>query len=402
MNGPLSGLRVLDLSQFLSGPRAGQIFSMLGAEVVKVESPAGDTMRLLLTLTQSHRAMHAMHQGKRGLVIDFQHPKGAGLLLELAARADVLIENFAPGVMDKWGLGYQRLQAANPRLIQATIRGFGMTGPQADRTAFDLIAQATGGILFANHQPDRPPGAFFGDLCAGAFAAIGVLVALHERERTGRGKAIDVSMQDVMYFHNFWAFCERATEPDRERIRGLLGGNMQSLLSDPENPMPFWNSYRTADGYAVVVALTDKQWRSLMAVIGRPELGDDPRFAGFVERINNASAGIEAVASWAAERTTAELVAALSARKIPCGAVNDYDAVNNDPQLHARGMLAAAEHPRYGQLDLPGFPVRFAGEPAPPVEPGPEMGEHTAAVLTDWLGLDEAEIDRLRKDRVVV
>jgi crotonobetainyl-CoA:carnitine CoA-transferase CaiB-like acyl-CoA transferase len=402
MTGPLTGVRVLDLSQFLSGPRAGQILSMQGADVLKIESPIGDTMRLIMTMTGSQRTMHTLHQGKRGMVLDLGKPGSGDLLLKLAAKADVLIENFAPNVMEKLGLGYERFAAVNSRLIYASIRGFGRSGPLADRTAFDLIAQATGGTMFASHAVDRPPGVFFGDLCAGAYAAIGILSALHERERTGRGKLIDISMQDVIYFHNFWAFSDRATLPDHEQISGLLGGSMENLLSDPDNPMPFWNSYKASDGYVVVVALTDKQWRALMDVIERPDMKADPRFASFVDRIRNAKDGIGAVTEWTAARTVDEVIAALSARQIPCGLVQDYQQLMVDPQLEARGMLACASHPKSGDVDVPGFPIKYVGDPDPKIEAGPEMGEHTAEALRDWLGLDDAEVAALRKARVVI
>jgi crotonobetainyl-CoA:carnitine CoA-transferase CaiB-like acyl-CoA transferase len=271
----------------------------------------------------------------------------------------------------------------------------------ADRTAFDLIAQATGGTMYANHQPDRPPGVFFADLCAGAFAAIGILAALYERQQTGRGKLIDVSMQAVMYFHNFWAFSERATAPDRENIRGILGGSMQSLLSDPDNPMPFWNSYVAADGHVAIVALTDRQWRALMDVIGRPDMADDPRFANLVERIRHAPDATRIVSAWTAARPVSEVVSALAARQIPCGPVNDYDALNQDPQLAARGMLATAAHLAYGEVAVPGFPLQFDGQTAP-IKPGPELAEHTDAVLRDWLNLPDEEIITLRKRGIIV
>jgi crotonobetainyl-CoA:carnitine CoA-transferase CaiB-like acyl-CoA transferase len=204
-----------------------------------------------------------------------------------------------------------------------------------------------------------------------------------------------------MYFHNFWAFSERATAPDRENIRGILGGSMQSLLSDPDNPMPFWNSYVAADGHVAIVALTDRQWRALMDVIGRPDMADDPRFANLVERIRHAPDATRIVSAWTAARPVSEVVSALAARQIPCGPVNDYDALNQDPQLAARGMLATAAHLAYGEVAVPGFPLQFDGQTAP-IKPGPELAEHTDAVLRDWLNLPDEEIITLRKRGIIV
>ncbi len=402
MNGPLKGIRVLDLSQFLSGPRAGQILSMLGAETVKVESPQGDTMRLLLGMTGSHRAMHVMHQGKKGVVINLRDPEGAALLRRMVKKTDVLIENFAPGIMKKLSLDYDKLKEINSKLIYASISGFGMTGPLSDRTAFDLISQATGGAMYANHQEDRPPGVFFGDLCSGAYSAIGIMAALRERDQTGAGKLVDVSMQDVIYFHNFWAMTDRATLPDKDKIEGILGADMQNVLSDADNPMPFWNSFKAKDGYVVIVALTDKQWRALTLVIEKPEMADDERFSTFVARILNASEGIGAINDWTARRRVSEIIDKLAAARIPCGAVNDYEVLHVDPQLKARDMLADAPHPKWEQLALPGFPVRFGGEEKRKIEAGPEMGEHTDEVLNEWLGLRDDEIQALRKKGVVM
>jgi len=402
MKKTLDGIRALDLSQFLSGPRTGQILSMLGADVVKVESPAGDTMRLLMAMTASDRNMHTLHHGKRGIVIDLTKPGGSELILNLSRKADILIENFAPGVMKKLGIDYPKVAQVNPQIIYASITGFGLTGPLSDRLAFDLIAQATGGTMYANHQSDRPPGVFFGDLCSGAYAAIGILAALWDREKAGKGKWVDISMQDVMYFHNFWAFAERATEPDREKIRSILGDNMQTLLSDPDNPMPFWNSYKAKDGYIAVVALTDRMWQAMMEIIGRPELGTDPRFATFTDRIRNAKEAIGVVTEWTAQRTIKELIEVFSSRRIPCGPVNDYDALNSDPQLQSRGMLATTFHPKYGTLHLPGLPIQFAGETPSEIKPGPELGEHTDLILTDWLGMGADEISALRQNGIVM
>jgi len=385
---PLSGIKVLDLSQFLSGPRCGQILAYLGADVVKIEPPTGDSMRLLLAATGSDKGMDTMHAGKRGLMLNFREENDRRFFLELVRVADVLVDNFAPGVMEKLGLGYDELAAQNPRLIYVSISGFGRTGPSADRTAFDIIAQAVGGSMYANHQPDRPPGVFYADMDSGAFGAIGVLAALRDRDRTNRGQLVDISMQDVVYFQNFWAFVDRAVEPDKGNMEAILGRPLTKLLTDDESPMCFWNPYRTADGYVTVVALTEKQWRALAEVTGLSELVEKESLSDFVGRIKNTEEGVELLAPWMAERTSDEVIATLSAARVPCGKVNDYDDLADDAQLKARGMLsqtAGADEP----VAIPGNPIKMSAHEwkAPP--PAPKMDQHRAEIRRDWLGEED-------------
>jgi crotonobetainyl-CoA:carnitine CoA-transferase CaiB-like acyl-CoA transferase len=257
----LEKVRVLDLSQFLSGPRASQLLAFFGAEVIKIEPPAGDSMRLLLQISGSERSMSCLHQNKKGVVIDLKKKEGIELFVQLVEKSDVLIENLKPGTLDAAGLTCEYLQKRNPRLIYAKVSGFGSRGPMADRTAFDIISQATAGIMHAAGVVDRPPGSFSA-MTSGAYCAFGVLLALMAREKTGRGQYVDISMQDVMYFHNFWCFAEKANGPVKESIRELFGREMKSFLWDHEHPMPFWSVYRCSDGHVCVVALTDQQWNS--------------------------------------------------------------------------------------------------------------------------------------------
>lgn len=383
---PLSGIRVLDVSHFLSGPRCGQILAYLGADVVKVEPPAGDTMRLLLAATGSDRGMHTLHAGKRGLMLDLSRTTDQDLFRKLARRADVLIDNLTAGAMDKRGLGFEALAAENPRLIYAAISGFGRTGPRAEHLAFDIIAQATGGAMYANHQPDRPPGVFFADLDTGAYAAIGVLAALRVREQTGRGQLVDISMQDVIYFQNFWGFADRANEPDKGNMEAILGRPLSRLLTDEENPMCFWNSYRTKDDYVVVVALTERQWQALSEATSIPELTTDPRLDSFVNRIRNTEVGVALLAPWMVARTADEVLETLLAARVPCGRVNDYDRINHDPQLAARGMLATIADKEGQTYTVPGNPLRLGGVAWLPDRPGPKLDQHRREILRDWLG----------------
>ena len=291
--------------------------------------------------------------------------------------------------MEKLDLGYDELQVRNPRLIYVAISGFGHTGPMADRTAFDIIAQATGGSMYANHQPDQPPGVFYADMVSGAYGAIGVLAALRTRDRTARGQLIDISMQDVVYFQNFWAFLDRAVESDKGNMESILGRPLTRLLTDDKSPMCFWNSYRTQDGYVTVVALTEKQWCSLAEATGLSELVERNELGDFVSRIKNTEAGVELLAPWMAARTSDEVIETLSRERVPCGKVNDYADLAEDEQLQARGMLASARHEDGSEVAVPGNPIQFSEHPPEDFAPGPKMNEHRAEILREWLGESE-------------
>ncbi|HUU02357.1 MAG TPA: CoA transferase [Myxococcota bacterium] len=398
----LDGIRVLDLSQFLSGPRASQLLAMFGAEVLKIEPPAGDSMRMLLTLSGSERTMSCLHQNKKSLVIDLNSPAGREVFLQLVDVSDVLIENLTPGSMDKLELSWDLLRRRNPRLIYACISGFGRSGPLSNRTAFDIISQATGGTMYGNGIPDRPPGVFFGDLCSGESCAFGILLALMAREKTGSGQLIDISMQDVMYFHNFWGFSEKATRPVKDEIVSIFGRDVTRLLTDYEHPMAFWNSYRASDGYVAVVALSDRQWNRLMEVIGRADLIGDPRFDDFISRVRNADEARPIIAKWMGRHSQAQIIEALSEKRIPCGKVQDYEQLNNDPQLDARGMYRTVNHPRLGEIDVPGIPVKLSATPGEICKPCPDLGQDTAEALSRVLGLTEEQVAELVKDGVVL
>jgi crotonobetainyl-CoA:carnitine CoA-transferase CaiB-like acyl-CoA transferase len=401
MGRPLEGLIVLDLSQFLSGPRCAQILSLLGARVIKVETNLGDTMRLLMRLLGSERSLSTIHQNKEAIVVNWRTPEGVQIIRELSKRADIVVENFAKGILQKSGLGYKDLSRENSRLVYVSITGFGHTGPLSERTAFDIIAQAAGGIMWAQGSPDRPPGVFFADLVSGAYAAVGAISALWQREKTGTGQHVDISMQDVMYFHNFWALADRANGPDKEEVERRLGRTLVSFLTDQEHPLPFWNSYRARDGYIVIVALTDQQWNRFMEVIGRPELIHDDRFGDITARVRNADEGVAIVSAWVSQRTTDEVERLLTDARIPCGKVKDFNELFEDPQLHHRGMLEQATHPVYGIIDSCGFPIKMSQSELKVDTGCPELGQDTGTVLKELLGYSDAKVSELRKGGVI-
>jgi len=333
--------------------------------------------------------------------VNWHTAEGARIIRELSKRSDIFIENFAKGTLGKSGLGYSDLSRENSKLIYVSITGFGHTGPLCERTAFDIIAQATAGIMWAQGNPDRPPGVFFGDLVSGAYAAIGAISALWQREKTGTGQHVDISMQDVMYFHNFWALADRANGPDKEEVASRLGRTLASFLTDQDHPLPFWNSYRARDGYIVIVALTDQQWNRFMEVIGKPELIDDERFNNLVARVRNADEGVAIVSAWISQRTTDKVERLLTDARIPCGKVKDFDELFEDQQLRQRGILAGATHPVYGVVDSCGFPIKMSESELKVVSGCPELGQDAAKVLNELLGYDDKKIARLRKQGAI-
>ncbi|MGD0278846.1 MAG: CaiB/BaiF CoA-transferase family protein [Smithella sp.] len=397
----LEKIRVLDLSQFLSGPRASQLLAFFGAEVIKIEPPTGDSMRMLLQVSGSERSMSCLHQNKKGIVIDLKKKEGVDLFLQLVEQSDVIIENLKPGTLDAGGLGYETMKKRNPRLIYAKISGFGNEGPLADRTAFDIISQATAGIMYANGTVDRPPGVFFGDLTSGAYCAFGIMLALMAREKTGEGQFIDISMQDVMYFHNFWCFTEKANGPVKENIKQLFGREMKKFLSDYEHPMPFWSTYKCSDGYICVVALTDNQWNNLLEVIGRKDLITDARFMNFIDRVKNADDARAIINRWMEQYTCDAIIDKLNSRRIPCGKVVDNDEANDDENLRSRGMFAKVSHKIMGDIDVPGNPVNLSGTPGFISSPSPDLGEHTEEILQKVLNISPDSLKILKTDGVI-
>ncbi|MFH1438233.1 MAG: CoA transferase, partial [Pseudomonadota bacterium] len=271
----------------------------------------------------------------------------------------------------------------------------GSTGELRDRPAFDLISQASSGIMHALDMQDRPPPIFFGDLISGAYAAMGISFALFSREKTGQGQRVDISMQDVMYYHQFQAMSIRALGESADDTAGILGRSMHNLLTNREDPLPFWNSYRAQDGFVGVAALTDSQWRRMMKAIGRDDLADDPRFSNFITRVHNSRAGVKIIAQWAAARSCDEIVQALSEQRVPCAKVISTEEVNEDPQLKERGMLAQVEHASLGTIGVPGSVFKMSLTPGEVSTAHPGLGEHTEEVLKELLGLDDARIAEL-------
>ena len=394
MKGPLEDIKVLDVSQFLSGPYCTTMLGDMGAEIIKVEPQVGEALRLYTYINPNMRSvLSLLHRNKKGITLNLRTPEGQEIIKKLVEKVDILVENFTPGTMEKFGLGYDVLKEINPRLIYTSISGFGRTGPYSRKTAFDMIAQAMGGIMHAIDQRDGPPRLFIADTLGGIFGALGTLVALHYRERTGKGQLVDISMQDIMFALNLKAMLkEYITE---ERLEKL---GKESLM---DIRLPLYNSYKTKDGNIAIVALTDRQWRRMCDLMGQPELKRDKRFKNGVRRLKNIEDLDAIVEGWSQTLTTNEIFDILDKHKIPCGKVYDFDQVLNDPQIRARNMIEEIQSEKFGPIKVPGILVKLSESPGSIRTPAPELGEHNREILKDLCGFSDEEVTEFKKKGII-
>jgi CoA:oxalate CoA-transferase len=397
MAGPLEGITVLDLTWVLAGPFASMVLCDLGADVIKVERPPfGDVARRTGPFVNGESCyFFSVNRGKKSLTLDLKTERGKELFLRLVEHVDVVMENFTPGAMEALGLGYDVLQARNPRLIYAATSGFGQTGPERSRPALDIVVQGMGGIMSITGEPDGPPvrpGASLGDITAGLFTAVGLLAALHERERSGRGQMIDVAMLDCQI-----SILENAF------VRYFANGEVPKPIGTRHPLSTPFQAFPTEDGY-LVLALSwgvENQWELYCATIGRPDLIDDPRFETPALR-NQHHAELEPLLIEAMRRkTTAEWLREFDAIGLPCGPLNNIPQAAEQPQVKARRMLVEVAHPIIGRLPLPDTPVKLSRTPGGIRGPSPALGEHTDDVLSGLLGLSQSEIADLRDSGVV-
>jgi crotonobetainyl-CoA:carnitine CoA-transferase CaiB-like acyl-CoA transferase len=383
---PLAGLKVLDLGQIYQGPYCGFLLAMAGATVVKVEPPGGEAGRARRAATLP---LAMLNGNKRGIALNFKHPEGRRLFMELVQQFDVVLENYAPGVMDRLGIGADVLRAANPRLVYASASGYGTWGPDRDRLAMDLTIQATSGAMEVTGWPDRPPvkaGPAFADFLGGTHLYAAIMTALYERERTGVGRRVEIAMQDAMYppmASNLTVFFENPQAQARTANRhGGLG-------------LAPYNAYRARDGYVTIMCVTPGHWGKLVQAMGRSELADDPRYADHATRAAIMEEVDALVEGWTQGHTRAELQALAQAHHFPCAPVRGLAEVVADPHLHARGMLQHTHHPDLGDVVLHNSPLRFDGFDPLALVREPRLGEHTGEVLAEYLGIDAAELVRL-------
>jgi len=407
--GPLAGVVVLDLTRFLSGPYGTLLLAGLGAEVIKIDDPAGgDPTAFAPPLVGPQGASFMKRtdddygiaylkraRGKKAVTLNLKHADGQRLLQALAVDADVVVENFRPGVAMRLGADYASLSAGNPRLVYCSLTGYGASGPDRDLKAYDLMVQAAAGLMGITGAPDGPPmkaGSPLSDCISGAYAALGIVAALQERERSGLGQVIDVSMTDCL-------FSQILDEPlDCYETLGLQArqGNRIMRFS------PF-NAYRTRDGWVALGAATHQEWLSLLDAMSREDLKDDANMMQVGWRIANNAAVDRIVGDWAARFSSADLVARLGRFDVACSPVRSPQELIDWPHLKARGMVGALALPdgTASGVAAAGFPLKFSRSPAGHDQPAPAPGAHTDAVLRERLGLDADRLAGLRRDGII-
>jgi formyl-CoA transferase len=391
----LTGMRILDLTQFEAGTTCTQLLGWLGADVIKIEPPGGEQSRRNRPEVPGLDAMFfiVFNANKRSVTLDLKQPDGRALFLRMVERADVVVENFAPGLMEKLGLDDERLRAANPRVITARIKGFGLSGPYHEYKSFDMIAQATGGVMSVTGFDDREPvrcGAAIGDTGTGVHTAAAIMAAYIQRQRTGQGQLVEVAMQEVVanFLRGRYVDHYRGGRPSMRRGNEITGGV-------PGGAYPCAPGGNNDYAYIYVQTMNQAMWRDFVTAIGREDLLADPRCADAKTRWEHRDALTGIISAWTRTRTKHEVMAALGKAGVPCGAVLDTGEILDDPHLNARGQIHSIDHATRGRFRLPGCPVRLSASEATTTPP-PLAGEHTAEVLTEVLGLSAAELADLR------
>lgn len=406
MSGALEGLVVLDLTRYLSGPHCTLLLAGLGAEVIKIDEPAGGDPAALAPPYSGpsfERASPADYglaylkraRGKQSATLNLKEARGRELFLRLAEHADVVAENFRPGVAARLGIGYEVLAKRNPRLVYCALSGYGATGPDRGFKAYDLMAQAEAGLMSITGEPDGPPmktGGALSDMIAGSYAALGIVAALQERERSGLGQAVDVAMTDCL-------FSMMMDEPlDSYEQLGLAArqGNRIMRFS------PF-NAYRAKDGWLTLGAVTREDWHALLAAIGREDLRAHPDWNRVEWRIVNNDEVDRLIGEWTARHRVQEAIARLREADVPCGAVRTAREAVEWEQLKARGMVQALRRPDGSAAGVAaaGMPLKLSRSASGHDAPAPVPGEHTAAVLHQFLGIGAAEVARLKAEGIV-
>ena len=387
--GPLTGMRVIELAHIMAGPVCGLMLADMGADVIKVEKPSGDDSRRFVPpeIKGESAAYMMMNRNKRGIALNLKDPEAVEVLRKLLADADVVIENYRKGTMAKLGLAYEDLAKANPRLIYCEISGFGRTGPYSERGGFDLIAQGMSGLMSVTGEgPGRPPvkvAAPISDINAGILAAMGVSAAYANMLKTGFGQKVDTSLFEAAIVQTYW----------QSAIAFATGEKPEPLGSAHPLNAPY-QAFQTSDGWINVGAANQSNWLRFLDVISAPELNDDPRFGTNHDRIQNLQPLVEILNEHLSQDTTENWLAKMEAAHLPAGPVNDILQMHDDPQTRARDMIVELDHPKAGKVDTIGHPVKFSQTPSKVCRAAPLLGQHTREVLTDK-GYSDTKIEAL-------
>jgi crotonobetainyl-CoA:carnitine CoA-transferase CaiB-like acyl-CoA transferase len=384
----LDGITVLDATQVMAGPYCAMLLADMGARVIKVEPPAGDSSRLMAgTRGNDSPAFNAVNRGKLGIVLDLQQQQAREVFIHLSRAADILVENFRPGVMARMALDYDALSRENPRLIYASVSGHGQTGPWAAKGGFDLIAQGLSGLMSVTGHPGEAPakvGVPITDLAAGMFALIGVLGALHHRAQSGRGQHVDTSLVEAGLALSVW-----------EATHYFTTGQVPGPIGSAHRLTAPYQAFRCADGYVTIGGANDRNFTKIARVLGHPEWLTDDRFATNHERVQNQAALASLIEAVTRAEPRAFWIDEFERAGVPSGPILDYEDALTTPQAIAREMTVDVEHPTLGRLRTLGTPIKMSETPLNPKKRAPLLGEHTDAVL-GAAGYSDNEIEHLR------
>lgn len=393
---PLAAIRVIDLTRVLAGPFCTMNLADLGAEVIKLEVPGrGDDSRGYAPIMPGGDSgyYYSVNRGKKSVTVDLRRPEGVTILLELAAKSDIVVENFSPGTMDRFGLGYASLSRVNPGIILCSISGFGQSGPMASAPAYDIVAQALGGTMSITGYPGGAPlrcGVSIGDLGAALYALVGILSALRVRERTGRGQHVDIAMLD----------CQVAMLEDA-LARFSVSGKVPGPIGTRHPSITPFQQFGAADGYFVAGAGNETLWQRMCDAIGMPELKDDPRFRLNADRTAHHGELEAILMQHFATRSREHWLKCLGEASVPCAPIANVEEVTRNPHLLERRMILRAEHPSCHDLVVPGSPLKNPGSTAVPETRSPRLGEHTEEVLREVLGYDQSRVSELKRSNII-
>ncbi|WP_334191955.1 CaiB/BaiF CoA transferase family protein [Pararhodobacter sp.] len=394
--GPLHGVTIIDVGQIYNGPYCTFLLAMAGARVIKIEPPRGDPLRRRTVVGGAALPFAMLNSNKDMVSLNLKTEQGRDLFRAMVKRADAVVENYAPGTMDKLGVGYEDLKAIKPDLVYAAGSGYGRSGPKAKYPAMDLTVQAMTAVMSTTGFPDRPPvkaGPAIADFFGGVHLYAGLVTALYDRAVTGRGRLVEVAMMEALY-------------PSLSSSLGLYYGSHGDIPPRTGNrhaglaEAPY-NVYPTSDGHIAIICVSDQHWIQLTEAMQRPDLGEDPTLATLKQRVERMDDVDAMVADFTRQHAKQPLFDLLSEHRVPCAPVRTLDEVINDEHLHARGALEWIDHPMYGRVALPRSALRFHGQDTVDLRPSGELGRDNAAVFQDWLGLSPEAYARMRDEGVV-